>query len=55
VSVYKYAFSVMPDLIRHPEGIEKTGFRLKDCRNDRQTKRVYKQTLYSNKNCLGET
>jgi hypothetical protein len=27
-SVYKCAFSVMPDLIRHPEGLESTGFRL---------------------------
>jgi hypothetical protein len=27
-SVYKCAFSVMPDLIRHPEGFESTGFRL---------------------------
>jgi hypothetical protein len=24
----------MPDLIRHPEGTEFTGFRLKACRND---------------------
>ncbi|MBM4349450.1 MAG: hypothetical protein FJ106_06130 [Deltaproteobacteria bacterium] len=27
-SVYKFPFSVMPDLIRHPEGLERTGFRL---------------------------
>ena len=27
-SVYKYPLSVMPDVIRHPEGLEKTGFRL---------------------------
>jgi len=27
-SVYKSTFSFMPDLIRHPEGLEKTGFRL---------------------------
>jgi len=35
--MYNNVVSVMPDVIRHPEGIEKTGFRLKDCRNDRQT------------------
>jgi len=27
-SVYKIRYSVMPDLIRHPEPLEKTGFRL---------------------------
>ncbi len=27
-SVYKFRLSVMPDLIRHPESLEKTGFRL---------------------------
>ncbi|MDI6765047.1 MAG: hypothetical protein QME83_18755, partial [Thermodesulfobacteriota bacterium] len=27
-SVYKCTFPVMPDLIRHPEGLERTGFRL---------------------------
>jgi hypothetical protein len=36
----------MPDLIRHPEGVENTGFRLKDCRNDRYTNIVYGQTLF---------
>jgi len=27
-SLYSNVFFVMPDLIRHPEGFEKTGFRL---------------------------
>jgi hypothetical protein len=34
-SVYKCLFVVIPDLIRYPESIENTGFRLKNCRNDR--------------------
>ncbi len=43
VSVYKYLFVVMPDLIRHPDAVPvytgnyyliNTGFRLTDCRND---------------------
>jgi len=32
----KVFYFVMPDLIRHPEGIENTGFRLKDFGNDKQ-------------------
>jgi len=28
VSVYKCVYTVMPDLIRHPEGIENSGFLL---------------------------
>ncbi len=28
MSVYKVRYSVMPDVIRHPEPLEKTGFRL---------------------------
>ena len=28
VSIQKFSYSVMPDLIRHPEAFEKTGFRL---------------------------
>jgi len=28
VSVYESRYSVMPDLIQHPEPLEKTGFRL---------------------------
>jgi len=35
VSAYKCAFSVMPDLVRHPEGIGNTGFPIKDFGNDR--------------------
>jgi len=34
-------------LIRYPEVIEKTGFRLKDYRNDKQRNTVYTQTLVS--------
>jgi len=40
----------MPDLIRHPEGIENTGFPIKDFGNDRQKNGVYAQAL--NKMCL---
>jgi hypothetical protein len=32
-------------LVGHPEPIENNGFRLKDCRNDEQLSRLYKQTL----------
>ena len=35
-------------VIGHPELIEKTGFRLKDCRNDRQRYWLYTQILNSN-------
>ena len=45
VAVYKFVLAVMPDMIRHPESIKRTGFRLKDYRDDRQTKRAYKHTL----------
>ena len=54
VFVYIYSFVVIPDLptgqaglIRYPEAIEKTGFRLEDCRNDRQTNQVHTQTLFN--------
>jgi hypothetical protein len=40
------SFVVMPDLIRHPGGIENTGFRLKDCRNDSHTRLSYGKTLF---------
>ncbi len=49
--MYIVSYAVMPvrqyvrRMIRHPEGIENTGFRLKDCRNDREDALVYKQTL----------
>ena len=49
-SVYKLLFlflSCPKSVIGHPELTEKTGFWLIDCRNDRQTNRVYKQTLIS--------
>src|SRR4030042_4414539 len=46
-SVYKCRSAVMPDSIRHPERLGNTGFRLKDCRNDTQLSRLYKQTLNS--------
>ncbi|HDH53161.1 MAG TPA: hypothetical protein ENH24_01590 [Nitrospirae bacterium] len=37
--------SCLKPVIGHAEPIGKTGFRLKDCRDDRQTNRVYTQTL----------
>jgi len=40
-AVYKVHSAVIPDLIRYPEGFEKTGFRLKDCRNDRQIEFIH--------------
>ncbi len=43
----KHLTSVMPDSIRHPERLENTGFRFKDCRNDTQTSGLYGQNLFS--------
>ena len=39
------SFSVMPDLIRHPEGFEKTGFRLSPERRLSLSRAIYGQTL----------
>jgi len=60
--VFIVSYVVMPvrqyvrRMIRHPEGSENTGFRLKDCRNDRKNTLVYTQTLFRILNiniCLG--
>jgi len=40
------SFSVMPDLIRHPEGFEKTGFRLSPERRLSLSRAIYEQTLF---------
>ena len=40
------AYSVMPDLIRHPEGFEKTGFRLSPERRLSLNQAIYGQTLF---------
>jgi hypothetical protein len=40
------SFSVMPDLFRHPEGFEKTGFRLSPERRLSLSRAIYGQTLF---------
>ena len=54
MTVYTCTFSVMPDLIRHPEGFEKTGFRLSPERRLSLNQAIHGQTLILQRMFLGD-